>query len=191
MCYVFYVIIYIIISSCNIQSRWDCYKLLSIFIHNTHNFHSIYMLLYICSAAFTGWDTKNRYVITDIRGNTVFYVAEDSGVCTRLCLGSYRPCEFSILNQDRREVLRMIRPFRCASCCCPCCLQVNVLGFSIVSRDTSGQEMLRKLRILLHIFRQIQKLQNSNFSFNENQVDHYYSATILLAQYLEIKKSLY
>lgn len=90
------------------------------------------MLLYVCFAAFTGWETKNRYSVTDIRGNTIFYVSEDSNICTRLCLGSYRPCEFSIFNQERRQVLRMIRPFRCTSCCCPCYLQVVVLAFSVV-----------------------------------------------------------
>lgn len=76
-------------------------------------------------AALTGWETKNRYAVTDIRGEPVFYVAEESSICWRLCVGKYRSCEFSVYDRERKEVLRMIRPFRCDSCCCPCYLQVE------------------------------------------------------------------
>ncbi|KAM0727371.1 Phospholipid scramblase 2 [Formica fusca] len=109
--------------------------------------------------AFTGWETKNRYTVTDIRGEPVFYVAEESHICWRLCFGKYRSCEFSIFDRDRREVLHMIRPFRCDSCCCPCYLQVlevysgNTLLGSITQewslwrpifyiRNASGQPVL-------------------------------------------------
>ncbi|EFN63314.1 Phospholipid scramblase 2 [Camponotus floridanus] len=108
---------------------------------------------------FTGWETKNRYAVTDIRGETVFYVAEESSICWRLCLGKYRSCEFSVYDRDRREILRMIRPFRCDSCCCPCYLQTlevysgNTLLGSVTQewslwrpifyiRDASGQPVL-------------------------------------------------
>ncbi|XP_011350285.1 phospholipid scramblase 1-like isoform X2 [Ooceraea biroi] len=73
--------------------------------------------------AFTGWETKNRYTITNLNGETVFYVAEESDVCARLCLSKYRPCEFDIFDQNRQQILRIVRPFRCDSCCCPCYLQ--------------------------------------------------------------------
>lgn len=75
-------------------------------------------------AAFIGWETKNKYAVTDKRGEPVFYVAEESSICWRMCLGKYRSCEFNVYDQDRREVLRIIRSFRCDSCCCPCYLQV-------------------------------------------------------------------
>ncbi|CAL1673212.1 unnamed protein product [Lasius platythorax] len=74
--------------------------------------------------AFTGWETKNRYAVSNIRGEPVFYVAEESSICSRMCLGKYRSCEFSVYDRDRREILHMTRPFRCDSCCCPCYLQV-------------------------------------------------------------------
>lgn len=73
--------------------------------------------------AFTGWESKNKYVALNIRGETVFYIAEESGCCARMCLGSSRSCEFHVFDVNRREVLRMVRPYRCSSCCCPCCLQ--------------------------------------------------------------------
>lgn len=74
--------------------------------------------------AFTGWETKNRYAVSDIRGEPVFYVKEESDFCSRMCLGKYRSCEFSVYDRNRQEVLHMTRPFRCDSCCCPCYLQV-------------------------------------------------------------------
>lgn len=89
----------------------------------------IFRIISFRMAAFTGWETKNRYSVTDIRGEPVFYVAEESNICWRLCLGKYRSCEFSIFDRDRREVLHMIRPFRCDSCCCPRYLQVAYLNF--------------------------------------------------------------
>ncbi|XP_018400791.1 PREDICTED: phospholipid scramblase 1-like isoform X1 [Cyphomyrmex costatus] len=109
--------------------------------------------------AFTGWETKNKYVISNSRGEPVFYMVEDSGICWRLCMGKYRSCEFSIYDKHQREVLHMIRPYRCTGCCCPCCLQVlevysgNVLLGSVTEewslwrpkfyiRDASGQPVL-------------------------------------------------
>lgn len=73
--------------------------------------------------AFVGFETKNKYSVVNIRGEPVYYVAEESGICARLCLGAYRNCEFQVIDGARREVLRMVRPCRCTSCCCPCCLQ--------------------------------------------------------------------
>ncbi|XP_076650913.1 phospholipid scramblase 2 isoform X2 [Halictus rubicundus] len=73
--------------------------------------------------AFVGFETKNKYSVVNIRGEPVYYVAEESGICARLCLGTHRSCEFQVIDSARREVLRMVRPYRCDSCCCPCCLQ--------------------------------------------------------------------
>ncbi|XP_076295465.1 phospholipid scramblase 1 isoform X2 [Lasioglossum baleicum] len=73
--------------------------------------------------AFVGFETKNKYSVMNVRGEPVYYVAEESGICGRLCLGASRSCEFQVIDGTRREVLRMFRPFRCHSCCFPCCLQ--------------------------------------------------------------------
>ncbi|XP_076240585.1 phospholipid scramblase 1 [Calliopsis andreniformis] len=73
--------------------------------------------------AFTGFETRNKYSVVNIRGEPVFYVVEKSSCCARCCLGSYRNCEFEVFDSSRRTILRMVRPCRCDSCCCPCCLQ--------------------------------------------------------------------
>lgn len=110
--------------------------------------------------ALIGWETKNKYCATNNRGEPVFYIAEDSDICSRMCFGSYRACEFHLYDAGRREVLRMTRPLRCDSCCCPCCLQElevysgNTFLGSVVQdcsfwrpyfsvRDASGKTVLR------------------------------------------------
>ncbi|KAF7386806.1 hypothetical protein HZH66_011258 [Vespula vulgaris] len=71
----------------------------------------------------TGWETRNKYNVMNIRGEQVYYVCEQSNCCSRFCCGTYRSCEFKVFDGIRREILHMIRPLRCNSCCCPCCLQ--------------------------------------------------------------------
>lgn len=107
-------------------------------LHITYYVMYIYVhyIISLWVAVLTGWETKNRYAVTDIRGEAVFYVAEESNICERLCLGKYRSCEFSVYDRERREVLRMIRPFRCDSCCCPCYLQVRFSPLLYVSMMT-------------------------------------------------------
>ncbi|KAK2587871.1 hypothetical protein KPH14_003968 [Odynerus spinipes] len=73
--------------------------------------------------AFTGWETTNKYSVMNIRGQPVYYVAEQSGCCSRMCCGSYRSCDFKVIDGVGREILNMSRPLRCDSCLFPCCLQ--------------------------------------------------------------------
>ncbi|XP_015184916.1 PREDICTED: phospholipid scramblase 2-like isoform X1 [Polistes dominula] len=69
------------------------------------------------------FETKNKYKVMNIRGEQIYYVAEKSSCCSRYCCGTYRSCEFQVMDGVGREVLNMIRPLKCDSCCCPCCLQ--------------------------------------------------------------------
>ena len=60
---------------------------------------------------------------------------ENSG--PRLVCGPARPFEIKIRDNAERDVLQLSRPYRCASCFFPCCLQElevsappgNVIGF--------------------------------------------------------------
>ncbi|KAG7271718.1 hypothetical protein CRUP_001302 [Coryphaenoides rupestris] len=49
--------------------------------------------------------------------------SEKNDCCTRNCCGSLRSFDMKIKDNSDREVIRLIRPFRCVSCWCPCCLQ--------------------------------------------------------------------
>ncbi|XP_012259568.1 phospholipid scramblase 1 [Athalia rosae] len=73
--------------------------------------------------AFTGWESENKYVIKDPRGQVVYYAAEESDCCGRMCCGSYRHFDMRILDGAMKEVIHLKRPIKCSSCCFPCCLQ--------------------------------------------------------------------
>eukprot|EP00795_Rhopilema_esculentum_P017008 gene17008-8513_t len=73
--------------------------------------------------AFTGFETNNKYKIQNSMGQQVYFAAEDTDCCTRICCGSARAFEMKILDNSQREVIHLHRPFRCTGCCFPCFLQ--------------------------------------------------------------------
>ena len=73
--------------------------------------------------AFTGFETANKYKVLNSIGQDVFYAKEDTDCCNRQCCGPGRSFEMNILNNQMLEVLHLVRPLRCQSCCFPCCLQ--------------------------------------------------------------------
>lgn len=81
--------------------------------------HFVLTLRYLFLALRTG--LRNKYLVTDNKGEPVFYMEEDSsGSCTQLCVGGiYRSFEFTICDKNQREVLRLVRPFKCDGCCSP------------------------------------------------------------------------
>ncbi|XP_069578996.1 phospholipid scramblase 2-like isoform X1 [Brachyistius frenatus] len=73
--------------------------------------------------AFIGFETNNQYEIKNSLGQKIYKAKEKNDCCTRNCCGSLRSFDMKIKDNTDREVIRLIRPFRCVSCCCPCCLQ--------------------------------------------------------------------
>ncbi|KAJ8274415.1 hypothetical protein COCON_G00090400 [Conger conger] len=70
-----------------------------------------------------GWETNNKYDISNSVGQQVFYAAEKTDCCTRQCCGPLRPFVMHIQDNYGQEVITLTRPLNCGSCCCPCCLQ--------------------------------------------------------------------
>ena len=61
----------------------------------------------------TGFETKNRYSISDESGNTLYLAAEEGGsTLLRLFLKAMRPFTVAVLTEDGQPVLRVTRPFR-------------------------------------------------------------------------------
>lgn len=75
------------------------------------------------SPAFIGFETNNQYEIKNSLGQKIYKAKEKNDCCTRNCCGSLRSFDMKIKDNMDREVIRLIRPFRCVSCWCPCCLQ--------------------------------------------------------------------
>ena len=61
----------------------------------------------------TGFDTKNKYVISDKSGETVYYAAEEGGsLLSRFFLKSLRPFTIVVLTDSDQVLLRVKRLFR-------------------------------------------------------------------------------
>lgn len=73
--------------------------------------------------AFTGFETNNKYKITNSLGQQVYFAAEDTDMCTRQCCGPGRPFDMRIFDNAQNEIIHIQRPLRCGLCCFPCCLQ--------------------------------------------------------------------
>uniref|UniRef100_A0A8C7NVK9 Phospholipid scramblase n=1 Tax=Oncorhynchus mykiss TaxID=8022 RepID=A0A8C7NVK9_ONCMY len=73
--------------------------------------------------SFIGFETNNQYEIKNSLGQKIYKAKEKNDCCTRNCCGALRSFDMKIKDNMDREVIRLVRPFRCASCWCPCCLQ--------------------------------------------------------------------
>ncbi len=61
----------------------------------------------------SGFEGRNRYVVSDERGTELFYAVEEEGsVLARLFLKAYRPFAIDVVNRDGEKLLRIERPFR-------------------------------------------------------------------------------
>jgi len=70
-----------------------------------------------------GLETANKYRIKNSLGQNVFKAKEDTDCCMRIVCGPIRPFDMIIKDNADREVMHLNRPYRCQSCCFPCCLQ--------------------------------------------------------------------
>jgi uncharacterized protein YxjI len=62
---------------------------------------------------FTGFETKNRYVVQDTDGADMFYAAEIGGsMLLRFFLKAMRPFEVAIMSPSGSTVIRVKRPFK-------------------------------------------------------------------------------
>lgn len=73
--------------------------------------------------AIIGFETNNQYEIKNSLGQKIFHAKENTDCCTRNICGPLRSFDLQITDNFDQEVIHLIRPYRCMSCCCPCCLQ--------------------------------------------------------------------
>ena len=61
----------------------------------------------------TGFETRNRYAISDASGRSLYLAAEEAGsTLLRWFLKALRPFAITVLREDGRAILRVMRPFR-------------------------------------------------------------------------------
>lgn len=87
-------------------------------------------------AAFTGIETNNKFVLTNALGQKMLYAAEDTECCMRICCGKSRGFTYRVFDNANnvaspsltgddlqgplKEVMNVIREFKCCSGCCWC-----------------------------------------------------------------------
>ncbi|XP_070561172.1 phospholipid scramblase 1-like isoform X2 [Ptychodera flava] len=69
---------------------------------------------------FTGWETRNRYVVNNCLGQRTYYAMEESTAFMRNCCGPSRAFVLHITDNYQQEVLRITREFKCCAGCCWC-----------------------------------------------------------------------
>ena len=61
----------------------------------------------------TGFETRNRYLVRDTSGNTMYIAGEEGGsILLRWFLKALRPFTIIVLTEEGQPVLRMTRGFR-------------------------------------------------------------------------------
>ncbi|NWY39228.1 PLS5 scramblase, partial [Sylvia atricapilla] len=73
--------------------------------------------------AILGTETSSKYEIKNPLGQRVYFAVEENGCCDRKLCSPLRAFTIRIADNAGREVIRVIRPLRCNSCCFPCFLQ--------------------------------------------------------------------
>jgi len=60
----------------------------------------------------TGFETRNKYAISEVSGHTLYLAAEEAGsILLRWFLKAQRPFTIAVLRQDGQAVLRVNRPY--------------------------------------------------------------------------------
>ncbi|XP_009067889.1 PREDICTED: phospholipid scramblase family member 5 [Acanthisitta chloris] len=73
--------------------------------------------------AVLGRETSSKYEIKNHLGQRVYFAVEENDCFNRNLCSRIRSFTIRIEDNTGREVIRVIRPLRCNSCCCPCFLQ--------------------------------------------------------------------
>lgn len=88
--------------------------------------------------AFTGWETANKYKITNTQAQQVFFAAEESDACSRQCCGPNRSFTIHITDNMGQEVIRVVRDFKCGAGC-PWCACIGALAHEVTIEAPPGQ----------------------------------------------------
>ncbi|XP_053315479.1 phospholipid scramblase family member 5-like [Spea bombifrons] len=72
---------------------------------------------------FLGTEKSNKYEVKDSFGQKLYFAVEENLYLNKNLCGPMRPFTIRICNNRGHNVITVIRPLRCISCCFPCYLQ--------------------------------------------------------------------
>ncbi|PAV67702.1 hypothetical protein WR25_04221 [Diploscapter pachys] len=105
-----------------------------------------------------GFETKNRYVLRNANGDQVYFAYEESECFERICCGPQRSWTMHIIDNFKREVITIRRPFKCcgggcnglcagADCCAQECEIFTAQGpVAYVKQLSNGCDPMYELR---------------------------------------------
>lgn len=93
----------------------------------------IQQIISVCEV-LSGCEAKNRYILKNTLGQEFMTAVEANDCLQRQCCGNVRSFDLPFIDNNGSEVIRLVRPLRCSSCCCPCCNQTMEI--------TAGGELL-------------------------------------------------
>ncbi|XP_063965179.1 phospholipid scramblase 1-like [Lytechinus pictus] len=70
--------------------------------------------------AVTNIEMKNKYTIKNSLGQQIFYAFEESSCCHRYWCRQGRGLDIHVIDNEQREVMKIVRPFQCCAGCCWC-----------------------------------------------------------------------
>lgn len=89
--------------------------------------------------ALSGWEMQNKYQVKNSLGQQVFFAAEESGCCMRMCCGPGRGFVMHITDNFGNEVIRAVRDFKCCAGCCWCASPDSCCSMDIRIEAPIGQ----------------------------------------------------
>jgi hypothetical protein len=88
--------------------------------------------------AFTGWDTNNKYEIQNAAGQRVYFAAEDTETCMRVCCKQGRGFTINIIDNLNQVVMKMRRDFKCCACSCSCFACCDCCAHEVIVEAPAG-----------------------------------------------------
>ncbi|XP_072174737.1 phospholipid scramblase 2-like [Diadema setosum] len=85
----------------------------------------------------TPYELENKYVIKNSMGQQIYYAFEESETCHRNFCGNQRGFTLGFLDYTQKEVMRLVRPFKCCAGW-PCCACFNHCAYTIDVESPPG-----------------------------------------------------
>ncbi|CAJ0929979.1 unnamed protein product [Ranitomeya imitator] len=111
---------------------------------------------------FLGTEKSNKYEIKDNFGQRLYFAIEENIYLNKNLCGPLRPFSMHIANNTGREVITVIRPLRCITCCFPCYLQ-EVIGSTVMGKTADLTDVQNSV---------IDTLYKEAYSSNLNSIEN-------------------
>lgn len=89
----------------------------------------------------TGFDTNNKYVVSNKLGQQCYFAKEESDTCGRIFCGPRRGFSFKILDNMNTEVIRISREFKCCGGCGIFAFCCDCAAYEVAVESPAGEPL--------------------------------------------------